>query len=620
MECNKEKAIKAKGVANEMMENNRKRESTKSSENWAVSDHVPGQNLQCLNKENRLRSMRRRHRINYRDNLSDDDEEDFSKRFKEVGYPSPTKESEMQHLSCATTPNGERKKIEHCLSNIESFQNTEMEIETSNESVHDIGLCTVTESKSLEYPDPDFSNFYKDKDESCFKVGQVWAVYDTFDGMPRFYGVIRDILSPEFKLRITWLEPEPLNETKWLYEGFLTSCGRFRIGNLEHIEDHLMFSHLVCVTNGNNNDSINIFPLKGETWALLKDWGSKNLNYEFVEVLSNYDETIGVHVAYMDKTKGFTCLFHRVGDPFLVPTKGMFRFSHRIPSMKMTGMERDDVPEGSFELDPTSLPIDQLDVSASSINKSVIANFMEFVNSAENWVPPIPNQVLEPEVYKFAAERSQEKFQIGQCWALYSDEDALPRYYGLIKKIDTLPQFVLHVAWFYACPLPKSTIQWHDKTMPIGCGLFKFLNSKLNKYIVTNKFSHVVVAEPLKKGLYKIFPKTGEVWAVYKNWSPQLMKGNTLEYFEYEIVEIVDVSDNYVDVKFLEWVNGFKSVYKARVEEEEADKVVKICVSEHLRFSHRIPAFCLTEERDGSLRGFWELDPAGMPLCLRCIN
>uniref|UniRef100_M1DT74 DNAJ heat shock N-terminal domain-containing protein n=1 Tax=Solanum tuberosum TaxID=4113 RepID=M1DT74_SOLTU len=228
--------------------------------------------------------------------------------------------------------------------------------------------------------------------------------------------------------------------------------------------------------------------------------------------------------------KDESCFKVGVGDPFLVPTKGMFRFSHRIPSIKMTGMERDDVLEGSFELDPTSLPIYQVDVSTSSIDQSAITNFMGSVNSAENWVAPIPNQVPEPEFYKFAAERSPEKFQIEQCWAIYSDEDALPRVY--------------------------------------------------------------------------LFPKTGEVWAVYKNWSAQLMKENNLEDFEYEIVEIVDVSDNYVDVKFLEWVKGLKFVYKARVEEEEAEKVVKICVSERLRFSHRIPAFRLTEERGGSLRGF----------------
>ncbi|XP_006346574.2 uncharacterized protein [Solanum tuberosum] len=201
---------------------------------------------------------------------------------------------------------------------------------------------------------------------------------------------------------------------------------------------------------------------------------------------------------------------------------------------------------------------------------------MDSVNSAKNWFASVPNQVPEPEFYKFAEERSMEKFQIGQCWAIYIDEDALPRYYGQIKKIYLLPKFVLHVAWFYACPLPKSTIRWHDKTMPIGYRQFKFQNSKLNKYTVTNNFSYVVAVEPLKKDVYKIFPR--------------------------------------IDVKFLALVKGFKSVYMARVEEEEADKVVKICVSEDMRFSHQIPSFRLTKERGGSLRGFWELDTVGMSL------
>ncbi|KAH0636119.1 hypothetical protein KY289_036034 [Solanum tuberosum] len=81
---------------------------------------------------------------------------------------------------------------------------------------------------------------------------------------------------------------------------------------------------------------------------------NKNFNYKFVKILSDYVVAIDMHGAYLDKVKGFTCLFHRVEDPFLVPAKDMFRFSPRIPSVKMTGMERNDVPEGSFKLDPAS--------------------------------------------------------------------------------------------------------------------------------------------------------------------------------------------------------------------------------------------------------------------------
>lgn len=38
--------------------------------------------------------------------------------------------------------------------------------------------------------------------------------------------------------------------------------------------------------------------------------------------------------------------------PFLISAKHMFRFSYRVPSLKMTGLERNDDPIGSFELDP----------------------------------------------------------------------------------------------------------------------------------------------------------------------------------------------------------------------------------------------------------------------------
>lgn len=78
----------------------------------------------------------------------------------------------------------------------------------------------------------------------------------------------------------------------------------------------------------------------------------------------------------------------------------------------------------------------------------------------------------------------------------------------------------------------------------------------------------------------------------------------------------MDASDNYVDLRFLQWLKGFKSVYKPKVEEKEADKVVKISISQHLTFSHLITAFLLTEKRGRCLRGFFVLDPVGMPLYL----
>ncbi|WMV45760.1 hypothetical protein MTR67_039145 [Solanum verrucosum] len=78
----------------------------------------------------------------------------------------------------------------------------------------------------------------------------------------------------------------------------------------------------VMCNEWNNYDVIKIFPLEGETWALFKDWdmkwypnlmSDKKFNYEFVEVLSDHVDVVGGHVAYLDKAKGFTCLFYREG-------------------------------------------------------------------------------------------------------------------------------------------------------------------------------------------------------------------------------------------------------------------------------------------------------------------
>lgn len=81
-----------------------------------------------------------------------------------------------------------------------------------------------------------------------------------------------------------------------------------------------------------------LFPMEDETRFLFKEWdmifsphlgSNKNFNYEFVEIMSDYVVAFDVRGAYLDKVKGTTCLFHRVGDRFLVSAKDLLRFSHQ---------------------------------------------------------------------------------------------------------------------------------------------------------------------------------------------------------------------------------------------------------------------------------------------------
>ncbi|KAH0782938.1 hypothetical protein KY290_002536 [Solanum tuberosum] len=199
------------------------------------------------------------------------------------------------------------------------------------------------------------------------------SVYDTLDFMPRFYAHIRKVSGPEFKIKLRWLEPHPeedqREECAWIRADLPVGCGKFRVGNTYYTNDGVIFSHQVQCVMGAIGMYI-VYPRKGEMWALFKDWdicwssdpeNHRNYKYEIVEILSDYVGDIGIQVGYLDKMTEFLSLFQRTKRTevgiFFVRPKEIYKFSHQIPSFKMTGTEREGVPSGSFELDPASLPL-----------------------------------------------------------------------------------------------------------------------------------------------------------------------------------------------------------------------------------------------------------------------
>lgn len=655
------------------------------------------QNLECYRDLNPRRSARHKQQVSYKENLSDDDANISSrKRAKGSGSTCATEEesgdasketSKVKDTSdLATDVKEDLKEVKQNGSTCfdERLPNGNMETKVmGKETVDDddskrsseahdnyasnSGPKLTSDREYYHCPDPDFSDFDDDRKEECFAVGQLWALYDTLDAMPRFYALIKKVFSPGFKVKITWLEPDPddENEIEWVHEDLPTSCGKFRSGNSEETEDRLMFSHLVSWVKGSPRGTYMIFPRKGETWALFKNWDIKwssepdqhrKYEYDFVEILSDYAQGVGVSVAYLGKMEGFASLFCRMVEEergsYQVPQAELFRFSHRVPSYKMTGEERKGVPKGSFELDPASLPLaapKDLEVEAGSKDPSgscsrpmmnsgrnismdqadLKRNPLEpqdssYGNVTEDHCNPPEStpetiEIPEPEFYNFDTEKSPGRFQIGQVWALYSDEDGLPKYYGQIKKIDSSPDFELQVTWLASCSLPNNTIKWHDKHMPICCGRFKIKRGHTQGYTSTGSFSHQVRADPAgKKNEYSIFPRKGEVWALYRNWTAEI-KCSDLENCEYDIVEIIEEGDLHIQLLILERMDCFNSVFKAQIK-EGSEVTMGIPLIELLRFSHQIPAFRLTEERDGSLRGFWELDPAALPIHYFSLN
>ena len=90
------------------------------------------------------------------------------------------------------------------------------------------------------------------------------------------------------------------------------------------------------------------------------------------------------------------------------------------------------------------------------------------------------------------------------------------------------------------------------------------------------------------------------------------MKCFEMENCEYDIVEVVEETDLFINVLVLELVSGYTSVFRGKSIEGSSVNL-RIPRKELLRFSHQIPAFKLTEEH-GNLKGFWELDPGALPM------
>ncbi|KAG8367209.1 hypothetical protein BUALT_Bualt16G0048800 [Buddleja alternifolia] len=220
--------------------------------------------------------------------------------------------------------------------------------------------------------DPEFNDFDKNRDESCFAVNQFWALYDNFDNMPRFYAKVKKVHTSPFELSLTWLEADPIDDAhmEWIDGELPVGCGSFKLGKTDKTSLRLTFSHQLHCAKGKKRGSLVIYPRKGEVWALYNDWdiswGSepenhKDFKYEVVEVLADFDAVAGIKVCYLDKIEGFVSLFQRSSqretDSFLIGPNELYKFSHFVPSFKMTGTEREGVPVGSFELDPACLPL-----------------------------------------------------------------------------------------------------------------------------------------------------------------------------------------------------------------------------------------------------------------------
>ncbi|KAK8954766.1 hypothetical protein KSP39_PZI002746 [Platanthera zijinensis] len=215
----------------------------------------------------------------------------------------------------------------------------------------------------------------------------------------------------------------------------------------------------------------------------------------------------------------------------------------------------------------------------------------------------------DPEFNNFDTYRDQSKFAVNQIWAVYDDDDGMPRYYALIQKVFA-PGFKLKYTWLEYNPTSLAEKSWAKAQLPAACGNFK--TGKVCSTTCQLMFSHLVFGERGRGSTYDIFPKRGEIWALFSEWDMQWSSAEQIpKKYAYEFVEILSeyVPGQDFTVNHLVKVEGFLYLFARALE-----KGTSVVLSEHfLKFSHQIPFFRVSVERDGIPPDSFELDPAALP-------
>lgn len=222
--------------------------------------------------------------------------------------------------------------------------------------------------------------------------------------------------------------------------------------------------------------------------------------------------------------------------------------------------------------------------------------------------------VPDPDFHDFDRDRIENAFGENQVWAVYDDDDGMPRYYALINSVISKKPFKMKIRWLNSKTNDElAPIKWVSSGFPKTVGDLRI--GKCGFSSTLNSFSHMVKWTKGSRGTIHIYPKKGDVWALYRNWSLDWNEFTADEIIhKYVMVEVLeDYSEGQgVNVAPLVKVAGFKTVFRQNA---DTRKIMNIPKEEMFRLSHQVPSYLLTgQEGHNAPRGCLELDPAATPM------
>ncbi|KAK7314878.1 hypothetical protein VNO77_33406 [Canavalia gladiata] len=225
----------------------------------------------------------------------------------------------------------------------------------------------------------------------------------------------------------------------------------------------------------------------------------------------------------------------------------------------------------------------------------------------------MPVDVLDPDFHDFYKDRTERSFGENQVWAAYDDNDGMPRCYAMIHTVISLNPFKMRISWLNPNTNNElAPLNWAASGFSETCGDFRIGRHEI--YSSTNFFSHKVRWRKGNNGAICIYPRKGDVWAIYRNWSPDWNELTADEVIhKFDVVEVLEdfIEGHGINVIPLVKVAGFRTVFHHHFDPKE----IRIIPSEEmLQFSHQVPSYVLTgREAPNAPKGCRVLDPAATP-------
>ncbi|XP_008798935.1 uncharacterized protein LOC103713704 [Phoenix dactylifera] len=261
---------------------------------------------------------------------------------------------------------------------------------------------------------------------------------------------------------------------------------------------------------------------------------------------------------------------------------------------------------------------DQNQLNHSGIGKKQIPGIKDSpndrsVDSDKKVTKPISIDVPDPDFNDFDRDRTESSFEGDQVWATYDNEDGMPRLYALVQKVISLKPFKIRMSFLNSKSNSElGPLNWVAAGFSKTCGDFRVGRYEVSDTV--NIFSHRVRWEKGSRGVIRIIPRKGDIWALYRNWSPDWNERTPDDViYKYEMVEVLDDynEEQGVSVTPLLKVAGFKTVFHRHLDPKEVRRIPR---EEMFRFSHQVPSYLLTgEEAHNAPKGCHELDPAATP-------